>query len=128
MPRSSDSQRRPTAIEKKVIDYAEDLGRLIGSVRARVDVWKEERDKLSQQLSSVVKEAQHLLADLGETASRQTRKLVAGGAAGARALAAEIAPKQGPGRPRKRRMSAEARARIAAAQRRRWAKVRRNEK
>jgi hypothetical protein len=125
MPKS-DSPR--AGLEKKVIDYAEDLGRLIGTVRARVDDWKGERDKLAQQLSAVVKEAQSLLADLGQTASRQTRKLVAGGVTRVQETASELASQaKRPGRPRKRRMSAEARARISAAQRKRWAKLRKSE-
>src|SRR5438045_1504330 len=101
MAKSSDTSPISNALEKKVIDYAEDLGRLIGTVRAKVDDWKGERDKLVQQLSSVVKDAQELLTDLGHSAGRQTRKLV-GGAARPRAMAAEIGPepKRGPGRPR----------------------------
>src|SRR5436853_2484940 len=92
MLKSSNSLPAGTALEKKVIDYAEDLGRLIGSVRARVDDWKGERDKLAQQLSSVVKEAQQLLTDLGQSTSRKGRRLVVGAATRARATAAELAP------------------------------------
>jgi hypothetical protein len=53
-------------VESKVVDYAEELGRLIGTVRARVDTWGAERRALVAQLSGVVKNAQNLLTQLGQ--------------------------------------------------------------
>ena len=58
-------------IESKVVDYAEELGRLLGTVRARVDGMGTERRKLVQQLSGVVKDAQALLSELGHEAAEQ---------------------------------------------------------
>jgi hypothetical protein len=115
MPKRISSSAADT-IEKKIIDYAEDLGRLLGSVRARVDEWKGERDKLVQQLSIIVQDAQSLLVDLGHDAGREVRHLKTV----ARDVAADI-----PGKVQQvRRVSAQARAKMAEAQRRRWAEYR----
>jgi hypothetical protein len=58
-------------IESAVVDYAEELGRMLGTVRARVD--KLERNKLVRQLSTVVKDAQSRLKRLTKS-PRRTRK------------------------------------------------------
>src|SRR6267378_865349 len=72
------SRRNTTStsrIESKVVDYAEELGRLLGTVRARVDGMGIERRKLVQQLSGVVKDAQALLSELGHEAAEQVGRL-----------------------------------------------------
>lgn len=70
--RKTASKRR---MQSKVVDYAEELGRLLGTVRARVDGIVEERGKLVQQLAGVVKEAQGLLSELGHEAAVQVSRL-----------------------------------------------------
>ena len=73
------SRRKTTAskrrIESKVVDYAEELGRLLGTVRARVDNIVVERGKLVDQLAGVVKEAQGLLSELGHEAAARVSRL-----------------------------------------------------
>jgi hypothetical protein len=96
---------------------------MIGTLRARIEGWKSERDKLVEHLSSVVKDAQDLLSGLGHRAEREARKLVARKRQ-PRAVEADVAPHP---RRRRRRMSAQARAKIAAAQRKRWAAKRKAE-
>ena len=115
MPKQARSDGAHT-IEKKIIDYAEDLGRILGSVRARVDAWKGEREQLVQQLSTVVRDAQALLVDLGHDAGREVRHLKTA----VRDVAADIPSKV----QQVRRVSAQARAKMADAQRRRWAEYR----
>jgi hypothetical protein len=65
---------KPGAVESKVVDYAEELGRLIGTVRARVDTWGAERRALVAQLSGVVKNAQNLLTQLGQKEKKEPAK------------------------------------------------------
>jgi hypothetical protein len=115
---------------------AADLAALFGTVKERVDSYNTERAQLANSLREIVSNAQQLLQELGEGVSapgpRRRGRPAGSGAAKTR---------RGPGRPkgsaaktskaggrRGRRkgskMSPEARARIAEAQRKRWAKVR----
>jgi hypothetical protein len=103
--------------ETKLEAFAEDLGHLLGEARNKADSWLSQRESIVKHLEGVRDTATHLLQQLGISS----------------VPAAPSAPvTRGPGRPpkgeaapRKRRtMSAEARAKIAAAQRARWAKVR----
>src|SRR5437773_4691280 len=118
-------RRAGTAAENKIINYAENLGHFLGGVRAKVTSWNSERQQLVKHLSTLVSDAQGLLAELGHQAGRA-------GKTGRRAASAlvEATVRRGPGRPKgsknkprrkRRKLSAEARASIAAAQRRRWA-------
>jgi hypothetical protein len=76
------------------------IGSALGRVAAKVDRLKRQRHEIAKEIQQVIGAAQQMLADLG-------------GRPGAAAAA-----------PRKRKLSAEARERIAEAQRRRWARVR----
>lgn len=67
--------KRSTRIESKVVDYAEELGRMLGTLRARVDRLGSERRKIAQQLSTVVKDAQSLLTELGHEAASRVNRL-----------------------------------------------------
>jgi type II secretory pathway predicted ATPase ExeA len=103
-----------TAAERKIVDYAENLGHFLGSVRAKVSTWNSERQQLVKHLSALVSDAQGLLTELGHEAAgagRRTRRAVVA-ATERRVL----------GRKR-RKMSAAARAKISAAQKKRWARV-----
>ncbi len=98
-------------------DFAEDLGRILGSTQAKASAWLEQRRALLDSLTKVRDTAISYIEQLGGS---------------------EPAPRRRPGRPpnaagpktgavkRKRTMSAEARAKIAAAQRLRWARQRKN--
>ena len=110
-----------TFAESKLEEFAEDLGRVLGAAKAKAEGWLKQRTALAAQLAQIRDTAQNLLAEL----------------AGGRAPKAGQPRRRGPrGRPssaesravqprtRKRTMSADARAKIAAAQRRRWAKQR----
>ena len=116
------------AAENKIINYAENLGHFLGGVRAKVTSWNSERQQLVKHLSALVSDAQGLLLELGHQAGRAGRS----GRRAASALVEAAGQRRGPGRPKgsknkprrkRRKLSADARARIAVAQRRRWAKV-----
>ncbi len=109
----------------KVEAFAEDLGRLLGTARAKAEGWLGQRKTIAKHLEDVRDTAANLLSQLTGGGMR-------GGGRGRPAPARGVRTiKRGPGRPagtvrkkKKRTMSAEARARIAAAQKARWAKVR----
>jgi hypothetical protein len=86
----------------------------------RLDKWREQRDQIANDVRHVVEAGQRVLVELGQDAG------------------AKLAGRKSPlgGRPRRRRggrrkgfkMSAAARRRISAAQKKRWAKQRAEEK
>jgi hypothetical protein len=112
----------PPTIDRKVEEFADDLGRLLGKARAKADSWLSQRQALVDHLTELRDTATHLL-----------RQFEVGAAVAQRRQSPGI-HRRGPRRqpkaaatidaaPRKRRtLSAEAREKIAAAQRARWAK------
>ena len=113
------------ATEHKIEEFAEDLGRLLGAAKSKAEGWLGQRQKITKHLEEIRDTATNLLQQLGQGAAAVTRRR--GRPAGTGRRAGRVA-KRGPGRPkgsgRKRRtMSAAARARISAAQKKRWAKL-----
>jgi len=112
----------------KIEGFAEDLGKVLGTARAKAEGWIGQRQQIVKSLTDLRDTASKLLADLGHEAGRVYRR---GSAAGRRSLEAA---RRGPGRPpgsrkkKKRTMSAEARRRISEAQKKRWAKQKAAEK
>jgi hypothetical protein len=109
-----------SAAEGKLEGFAEDLGKLLGQAQNKAESWLGQRTAIAEQLLGLRDTATRLLEQLGvESSAPVVRR---GRPAGTPAT------KRGPGRPKgsgvkkKRIMSAEARERIAAAQRARWAK------
>jgi len=114
--------------EQKIEAFAEDLGRILGTARAKADSWLGQRQAIVKQLTQLRDEASSLLNQLGDQAA-------AAGQRGRRVADSFVVgyQKRGPGRPkvsknvvggkrRRRKMSAAARAKISAAQKARWAK------
>jgi hypothetical protein len=107
---------------KSIEGFAEDLGRILGHARNKADGWLNQRTAIVKQLTQLRDEASKLLTDLGHGAQAIVRR---GRPAGDKHASTAT---RGPGRPkdsgkRKRKpMSAEARAKISAAQKKRWAK------
>ena len=99
--------------ETKLTGFADDLGRLLGQAQNKAQSWLGQRNAIVKHLTDVRDAATRLLAQLGiAEAPRLGRPPKA------------TVVKCGPGRPpkKKRTMSAEARAKISAAQKARWAK------
>jgi hypothetical protein len=111
-------------VEDKIVEYAEELGRAIGAVRARMDTWQGERQQLINQLSAAVDDAKSLLTDLGQRAQRtgqqmasRARQMAGGGSARRRATVR--VPKRTAGGPDRKRhtLPATTRRKLANARR-----------
>jgi len=108
--------------------FAEDMGRLLGQARNKAEGWLGQKQSIVKQLVQLRDEASKLLSDLGHNVA-ETAFPRRGRPAGSKGAA-----KRGPGRPKgtakrgRRKMSADARARISAAQKARWAKQKASEK
>jgi hypothetical protein len=114
------TKHESTPTEQRIEDFAEDLGRMLGSARAKAEGWLGQRQAIAKHLAEIRETASKLLTDLGQQAQRAVRRGRPAGSGG------PGRPKRGPGRPagsgRKRRtMSAEARKAISEAQKKRWA-------
>jgi len=101
----------------KIEGFAEDLGRLLGTAQNKAQGWLGQRKQIAKSLEGIRDTATTLLNQLGTEAGRAIRR-------GRRAYAS----KRGPGRPRRRTLSARARAAISRAQKARWARVKAAEK
>jgi hypothetical protein len=102
--------------QARIETWAEDLGRVLGTARARADTWLNQRQEIVRHLTGIRDTASNLLTQLGQ----QSQRAIKGGRAAYRAAVATDTPAAG-GKKR-RRMSKAARAKIAAAQRARWAR------
>ena len=99
----------------------ESVGAALGTVMAKVDAWMAQRQVLANELQQVIGRAQGMLSSLGGAAGlplgkRGRPKQSLGPRHDMAMLTAGTTP------PKRRAMSAEAREKIAAAQRARWAK------
>jgi hypothetical protein len=103
-----------TATEHKIEEFAEDLGRLLGSATKKAESWMEQRQQIVKRLTEVRDTASKLLTDLGHEAANAVRR----GRPRKDEIKYEPAPKS---RKQRRKMSAKARAAISAAQKKRWA-------
>jgi len=108
--------------EGKLEEFAEDLGKVLGQAQNKAESWLGQRKAIAANLIGLRDTATRLLAQLGVSDGPSPTR------GQARKTSAAPTPKRGPGRPKgtgkkkRRTMSAEARAKIAAAQRARWAK------
>ena len=62
-------------LEQRVVAFAEQLGRIAGTVQGRAEGWMD-RETLNQQIASVRDGAVELLAQLGSGATQLSRKAV----------------------------------------------------
>lgn len=104
--------------EQRIEEFAEDLGRLLGTARAKAEGWLGQRQNIVKQLAGIRDTAADLLQQLAGS--------------GARVAAAVRRGRRGrpPGKPRgrRRKLSAKARKAISDAQKRRWAALKAAEK
>ena len=121
-----------TSTEHKIEEFAEDLGGLLGTARAKAEGWLGQHHEIVKHLSEIRDTATKLLSDLGHHAQEVVHRGRRGRPPGSQNNTALVVNKirglaAAAGR-KKRTMSAEARARISAAQKARWAKQRAAEK
>ena len=126
------AEARPAGADNTGIDledFAADMGRFLGTVQNRAQTWLQQRQAIAEQLTQI-----------RDTANEYLQRLTGGGADMAVAVRrgrrgrppgsgkAKGASGRKNGRRGRPKMSAEGRARIAEAQRKRWAKLRREQK
>jgi hypothetical protein len=68
------------AMEQQVVAFAEQLGRIVGTIQAKADGWMD-RKTLNKQLASVRDGATHLLEQLAGAATAATKRKPAAAAA-----------------------------------------------
>lgn len=116
-------------------NFAEELGTLLGNTERKAAEWLAQRKRVTERLTAIRDKASSLLEQMSSLvpampslpAIRRRRKL--GRRPKTEGSTAPPAAKRGPGRPKKAKrapMSAEAKARISEAQRRRWAAFRKS--
>jgi len=128
MAKRSAASRGEIPVEQRIVDFAEDLGGLLGRAQEKAQSWLDQRDQVATTLASIRDTATRLLEDLSISASqagtaakrayRKGRRKTKGGRKKTRAAATG-----GPTVGRKRRFSAATRRKMAAAQQARWAKL-----
>lgn len=119
MAKRGGAGRSETDVEKMIVDFAEDLGGLLGKAQEKAKSWLSQRDQVAVTLVKIRDTASTLLDELGAEAAR------AGAAArrGYRKAAGRTGRAAGSTKPKKR-FSASTRRKMAAAQKARWAKLR----
>ena len=100
--------------------FAEDLGRLLGAARAKAEGWLGQRQNVAKQLEQIRDTAAGLLNQLTGVPERRRP---------GRAKTPQPVVPMGtlPGKRPKRKLSAKARAAISRAQKKRWAKLRKEQ-
>src|SRR5258705_10174099 len=104
------AQRAGTDTQQKIEDFAEDLGKMLGTARAKAEGWLGQRQTIVKNLTELRDTATKLLTDLGHEAQdavRRGRRVVGAAKRG-------LGRSKGSGRKR-RKMSAAAKAKISAA-------------
>jgi hypothetical protein len=114
-----------------MMDFAEDLGAILGTAEKKATEWLSQRQAVAEQLTKIRDTANQLLSRLTNTTAEVASAVERGRRRGRPPRASNpssVKASRRPGRPkgtrtRKGGMSAEGRARIAAAQKARWAKI-----
>jgi hypothetical protein len=124
-------EKKPGTVEQRVLDVAEGMGRLLGEAEARLQSWINQREQVVKDLLEIRDRASSLLDKAGYQAQEVVTEVRRQGKAAATVAKAAMA-KAAEGRRRGRPpgsgkgtggggMSEEGRARVAAAQKARWA-------
>ncbi len=107
--------------EQKIEAFADDLGKLLGLAQNKAESWLAQRKAIVDHLEGVRATATHLLNQLGHVSGNAARTATRAYRRTASTQPEEVVEKA---KNAGRRMSEEARAAIAAAQKKRWAKWR----
>ncbi len=113
------------ATEHKIEAFAEDLGKILGQAQNKAEGWLAQRKEIVGYLEGVRATATNLLSQLGHVSGN-----AAGTAKRAYRKTANTQPEEVAGKVKRatRVLSDEAKAAIAAAQKKRWAKWRKAQK
>jgi hypothetical protein len=106
-------------IESKVEEFAEDLGRILGTAQAKASAWLNQRKSVAEQLTTIRNTADQMLRQLGDESGLLWRRAKGGVRKG---RITSTGDPGGAGPKKKRVMSAKARAAISRAQKLRWAR------
>jgi hypothetical protein len=107
----------------KLEDFAEDLGRLLGTARGKAETWLNQRQSIVKNLTELRDTATKLLADLGQQAQKTVARRHGRPRKQARQTAGGNGSEGAPAkRRRKRGWSAAARKAAAARMKAYWAK------
>src|SRR5260370_451151 len=68
------TKHESTPTEQKIEDFAEDLGRMLGTARAKAEGWLGQRQAIAKHLAEIRETASKLLTDLGHEAQRAVRR------------------------------------------------------
>ena len=136
------AKRSSIATEHKIEEFAEDLGKLLGSATAKAESWIGERQQIVKHLTDVRDTASKLLNDLGHQAqsavaagtkafmkrggrpTRYKNKVAVKPSPATTSVAPHMHHDAEPVVSKQRTMSAKARKAISMAQKARWAKQR----
>ena len=116
-----------SATEHKIEEFAEDLGRLLGTARAKAEGWMGQRQNIAKQLAGIRDTASDLLQELTSSGARMAAAVRRGRRLG-RSPGSKNRAASGQEPPKRRKMSAKARKAISDAQKRRWARQKAAEK
>jgi len=123
MARSESVSTSDAKSEEKLEQFAEDLGRLLGTVQAKAEGWVGQRNAIARQLTNIRDAAGQLLRQLGSSgaeAASRGRPRAAAPSRSAEPAARKSAPAKRSSR-KKRVFSPETREKMRQAQLKRWA-------
>lgn len=116
-------------LEGRIIDFAEDLGAMLGTAQKKAATWLEQRSTLADQLTKIRDTANEMLGQLTDGGANMAGA-VRRGRARVMKTAHGMGMRRGPGRPKGstnktrkgvRTVSEETRRKMAEAAKRRWA-------
>ena len=103
--------------QDQLIDWAEDLGKLLGTAEVRAKGWLQQRQDVQKTLTQIRDTATSLLSELEGSAAKAANEAVRRGRPTVERVVAEVQKRAGG-------MSAAGRAAVSAAQTARWARIR----
>jgi hypothetical protein len=119
--------RQGTNASKTMVDFAEDLGRLLGTAQAKASNWLSQRKDVIDELTQLRDTANQLLSDLTGSTAGAARGARRGERKTSNGTASRSATATGARKGGRRKMSAAARKEVSQRMRRYWA-ARRKEK
>ena len=117
VPTTTDASDATTAegMEQRVVAFAEQLGRMVGTIQGKAKGWMD-RETLHQQLASVRDGAAHLLEQLAAAATTATQQKPAPPAARGRNKGRSGGVVDAPGKKHRKRAPTDPRANLAESQ------------